>query len=401
MLALARTWNIQVDGSGDAPTIQAGIDSASIGDTVLVGPGFYTGRLNFRGKNIAVRSSLGPAQTTIDGSGFPGRVVSFVSGEHRGALLEGFTVTGGQGGIAIMDSEPSIVGNWIMGNHSPEDGGGISCVGDRLVPPSWSPLITDNKVLNNDAQNLGGGLAFTEDMNPEIIDNLISDNETVRGDGGGIYYLNVSAPGTLIRGNSILNNRAGDHGGGIYAAQIGNGLPAQLEIDSNLVWANYAKGSAPITQNSGGGIWLTETNAWVHHNTIVGNEGDGPTDTYGGGIVIDYAGSPTVEQNIIAFSTKGGGLWCGNNASPTIRNNLTWMNTGGDGVGDCATWWQTNGNIVDNPYFCDLAAGDFSVASNSGVMTHPAGPLGAFPIPGCGPVSVRIASWGSLKARYR
>ena len=40
--ALARTWYITPDGLGDAPTIQAGVDSSSAGDTVLVACGTYT-----------------------------------------------------------------------------------------------------------------------------------------------------------------------------------------------------------------------------------------------------------------------------------------------------------------------------------------------------------------------
>ena len=34
----ARTWIIYPDGSGDAPTIQAGVDSSATGDSVLVMP---------------------------------------------------------------------------------------------------------------------------------------------------------------------------------------------------------------------------------------------------------------------------------------------------------------------------------------------------------------------------
>ena len=40
--ARARTWRISPDGTGDAPTIQAGIDSAIAGDVVLLAPGTYT-----------------------------------------------------------------------------------------------------------------------------------------------------------------------------------------------------------------------------------------------------------------------------------------------------------------------------------------------------------------------
>ena len=40
--ANARTWLINATGTGDAPTIQAGVDSAAAADTVLLADGIPT-----------------------------------------------------------------------------------------------------------------------------------------------------------------------------------------------------------------------------------------------------------------------------------------------------------------------------------------------------------------------
>src|SRR5438132_13793840 len=64
----------------DQPTIQAAINAASNGDTVLVSPGIYVENINFNGKAITVTSSGGPSVTIIDG-GQRGSVVTFFSGE--------------------------------------------------------------------------------------------------------------------------------------------------------------------------------------------------------------------------------------------------------------------------------------------------------------------------------
>jgi hypothetical protein len=398
--ASSRTRDIQEDGSGDAPTVQAGIDSAAAGDTVLVFPGIYQEAITFRGKDVVVRSLAGPEQTILDADGFGQRVVTFESGESRAAVLEGLTITGGDGGIIVIDSQPSIIGNRIRGNdksHPYGDGGGIWCGADTFFP--LYPLIQGNEVTGNSAGNLAGGVGAAQWMIPEILDNYIADNEARDGDGGGIYYRSFDN-GAVIRGNTVVNNRAGDHGGGIYVGHVGSGEPLEVEVSWNLVVDNYAKGSE-ITGNSGGGMWFWESNAWVHHNTIVNNTGDGPDSTYGGGIVVEQPGTPVIEQNIIAFSLNGGGIWCGNGATPIIRNNLAWKNLPENGVEDCPLWWQSNSNVVADPYFCDAAGGDYALAQDCPAITHPAGPLGAFPTPGCGPVPTIPATWGQIKARYR
>jgi hypothetical protein len=237
-------------------------------------------------------------------------------------------------------------------------------------------------------------------MAPEIIDNYIADNEATEGDGGGIYLrLLPDDTGSIIRGNVIERNYVGDHGGGFYAGPVLAQGTIDFEFSWNLVSDNTADG-IPRTGDSGGGIWMSSSDGWVHHNTIVGNTGNGPDSLYGGGIVVDRMGSPVIEKNIISLTKNGGGVECSGSITPIIRNNLAWRNLPADGIGDCAVWWQSNGNIVADPYFCNPESSDYSLAQNSPALTHPFGPLGAFHLPGCGPVSVERTTWGRIKAMY-
>jgi len=90
---LARTWYITPVGTGDAPTIQAGIDSAAPGDTVLVACGIYYEREIQLTQGVFVRSETGLSDcVTIDAQRLAR--VAFCSDVDSCTVLEGFTLTG-------------------------------------------------------------------------------------------------------------------------------------------------------------------------------------------------------------------------------------------------------------------------------------------------------------------
>src|SRR5579864_9486179 len=79
---------------GDQATIQAAIDAAVNGDTVLVSDGTYTENIDFKGKAITVKSLNGASVTIIDGNAV-NTVVTFQSQETAASVLDGFTIRNG------------------------------------------------------------------------------------------------------------------------------------------------------------------------------------------------------------------------------------------------------------------------------------------------------------------
>src|SRR5258705_2150 len=76
-------------GSNAFATIQEAIQAVDAGGVVQVAPGTYYELINYLGKPITVRSEQGPANTIIDGTGVPGSIVTFVSGEGTNSVIDG------------------------------------------------------------------------------------------------------------------------------------------------------------------------------------------------------------------------------------------------------------------------------------------------------------------------
>ena len=110
--------------------IQAGINAAIDGDTVLVAGGTYTGEgnvnLNYGGRAIVVISENGPESCIIDCENqVTTRGAYFQAGEDSNSVFSGFTITNGNywssGGIYCASSSPRIVDCHLAGNVATPD----------------------------------------------------------------------------------------------------------------------------------------------------------------------------------------------------------------------------------------------------------------------------------------
>jgi len=290
----------------DQPTIQAGINAAAPGDTVLVSPGTYTESLHegYQGKSIVVRSVGGPTVTTIRSGDED--AIRFSFGEGPQAKLTGFTIRDSHAsGLRILNSSPTIENCVIR-----------DCSNGSLFGP------------------VGGGGILISGGSSLIVDCVIAHNVTVFGGdppgypayGGGLYC-SGGAP-TLIRCQFIGNEARGAEIQGVYFDGNGGGLYSESEL--TLVNCTFYGNLARL---EGGGLFLS-------HREVVQN-------------------------TIVASSTGGGAVACWANASPSFSCSDLFGNVGGDWTGCIEDQLGTDGNISLDPMFCLSTMEDLRIAHES------------------------------------
>lgn len=193
--------------------IQEAIDAAGHGDIIEVEPGIYKENINFRGKEIILRST-NPGDddtvvtTVIDGAE-KGPVVTIESGESSGAVLQGFTITSKSGAPVTLEI-PYGEGD---GNFDGCGGGGI------LIRNGSAPVVEYNIVTGIDLSrgacgkiSAGAGI-YIQDSAPSITGNTIAGCKAHQG--GGIYILDA-AP--VLSENYYIENSALWEGGAIWVS---------------------------------------------------------------------------------------------------------------------------------------------------------------------------------------
>ncbi len=112
-----------------------------------------------------------------------------------------------------------------------------------------------------------------------------------------------------------------------------------------------------------------------------------------------------IENTIIAFSQEGSAVGDGEEGAITLTCCDLFGNPGGDWVGSIADQYGINGNICEDPLFCDAANGDLTLSCLSPCAPlSPPNPecdlIGAWSV-GCGGTPVTESTWGGIKAMFR
>ena len=379
------------------PTIQAGINAAHNGDTVLVAPGTYNENIDFKGKAITVTSgakTYSDAATTIINGANDGPVVGLSTNEPATAVLNGFTIQGGHavrgpgvvlsGGVVIDGSSPRISNNIIQQN--------IGC-GILIHNAGASPILEGNDIRQNRAPQAGettlSGYCYTSVAGTAldienagtvtVIGNIIEDNSTISpfmsvtddaGSSSGIFIIPTNK---VVLANNIVRNNQGYDPNGLSYYGFGSGVSDSLVMIQNLF---YSDQSAPPTANSA--IYIQGNVSAPPYPTLIEVNN---TIYAGQSMVGTFPSGSTIENNIFDLpgtEPANPALACDNLAAPSpiaINNNDIFH--AGQVVSEACT--LGSGNLSVDPQFIDPSTDNFHTQRTSPVVA--AGDINAPQIP--------------------
>ncbi len=244
----AATYVIRPDGTGDFPTIQAGIDGAAPGDILELTDGTFTGPgnrdLNVH-RRLVIRAQAGPGGLCIidcQASASARHRGMAVQDNAAGTLLQGITIQNG----------------WVMGS-----GGGIEC--------GETTLTLDRCILwRNHAEYDGGAIYAPVGCTLTLTGCMLPGNSTNQGGSGGVLYLEDGSTAEISY--CTFNDNWGDSGGAVYCAY------SETHLDHCTINASDGpQANAALSAGPGGEI--------VAANTIVAFGTDEAAHCAGSGMV--------------------------------------------------------------------------------------------------------------------
>jgi|GEM_PF-1545245 len=367
----ARTWLVKQDGSGDCTTIQACVDSAQVGDTVLVYPGTYEEHITISSA-ISLIGQSGSSVTIIDGTN-TGRCILLDYIPSPGVLIKGLTIRNGELMEYPYPWENSV-------------GAGIFSRGSvGLVAECVLELIA------------GMSIGCDETSNMTIESNLMQDNYTTNIEppypvsGGGVV---TRSSNTIIRNNTFINNMEKD----IFVEDCSPQV-VENSLLGDETWGGGIATRGPTTAYIAGnlitGCWqpvaLLSGTVQFTRNTVVNNRSTG--------IRVGIC-EPVISNNIVTGNSTG--IDC-SHGLPSLYCNDVWNNTN-DYIGTDRCYGCDLFDFHLDPQFCAPEAGNFYLNHTSPCLDYPeCGQVGAYGM-GCVGLGVpdpEVITWGRIKVLFR
>jgi len=366
VLADDTVWLVPVD----APTIQAGLDSAVAGDQVLVICGTYLEHDIVLQSGVFLSSlTSDPTCTTIDAQGLG----SVFRGDSlmAGTFISGFTITGGQasgadpankgGGLFARDADLFLSSCRFLANEA-EFGGGVYSSGSSLT-------LMNCEFVGNEADQDGGGL-LCESTTLVFSGCQFSDNRAGN-EGGGICLGDTTRASMYT--SQFLSNHAGLNGGGVALSDSAHtvlgcdfsGNQAFLLAGGGMAGGDVSVRYCLFNSNragllaSGGAVSCLATE--IIGSTFWGNESQLGT---GSVLRIDPGGAVTLQNCILAGNNSAVIHFIGDDTAQLSGCDIH-GNSGGDWVGDLAGQEGIGGNFSADPLFCAVGWDNFTLALDS------------------------------------
>jgi len=187
-VAAGATWYVDDDGGSDFTSIQAAVNAANTGDTIIVRDGTYIENVDVNVSNIKIQSENGFASTTVSASYYNDHVFDVTEDYVN---ISGFTVE-------CATTGSSRAGIYLNGSNNCN-------ISDNNVTNNYYGIYlessSNNTLTDNTASDNVFGIYLGSSSNNTLTDNTASDND--RG-----IHLRSSSDNTL-KGNTASNNYFG------------------------------------------------------------------------------------------------------------------------------------------------------------------------------------------------
>lgn len=428
MPADAVTWDVP----SECPTIQAGVDSAAVGDTVRVECGMYFEHDIAMKSGVLLTSETGEADCVTIHAQQMGRGI-LCQNVDSAASIVGFTLTGGNavygtatqdsagGGISCEDSDLTIANCAFEDNYAGYVAGGLFCGTERsselggsklrnegtpAAPGRAGPTVVDCTFSDN--YSSGGGAVACYECSPTLTRCTFSGNTAKRG--GAIYLaydateivdctffanqadisagaMDISAwSDATITDCEFLHNSSAQHAGAVRSEQNSDPVFTNVSFRRNVaVWSggavlcedgdasfDYVEFASNTAGGAGGGLRCgLSASTTLTNVTFYDN-----VAANGTGLFVSDGTSATLDNCIVAFGgDASSGISCGSTGNIDLTACDVYGNGGGDWVDCIAGQSSSNGNFSEDPLFCKAAFGDLTLHEDSPCLpgNHPQG----------------------------